>query len=166
MNTELHDELIKRMEKEQELRSEAVGKVDNPKLIERIKAIDLQNTIWVEQLMEQQGLPGMTEVGDDGTQALFLLIQHSPDLEFQKRCLSFMEVLVRQGEFASVHLAYLADRILALEGKPQIYGTQGRSQDDGVIVPYPIENDDHVNERRKAIGLESMEEYFKVMNEM
>jgi len=55
---------------------------------------------------------------------------------------------------------------LALEGKPQIYGTQGRSQDDGVIVPYPIENEDHVNERRKALGLESIEEYFKAMNEM
>ena len=154
------------MDEEQELRSEAVGKADNPKLIEHIKTMDLQNTIWLEKLIEQPGLPGMTEVGDDGTQALFLVIQHSADLEFQKRCLALMEVLVRQDEFAAVHLAYLTDRILAMEVKPQIYGMQGRSQGDGAIVPYLIENEEQVDERRKALGLESIEEYFKAMNEM
>jgi len=94
------------------------------------------------------------------------LIQHSPDLEFQKRCLALMEVLVRQDQFAAVHFAYLTDRVLMMEGKPQIYGTQGRFQENGVIVPHPVEDEEHVNERRKALGLESIEEYFKVMNEM
>jgi len=77
-----------------------------------------------------------------------------------------MKILARQDEFAAVHLAYLTDRILAVEGKPQIYGTQGGLDSNGVIVPRLIEDEEHVNERRKAIGLESIEEYFKAMNEM
>ncbi|HXD09489.1 MAG TPA: DUF6624 domain-containing protein [Anaerolineales bacterium] len=166
MKTELHDELVKRMDEEQELRSEWVERPDDAQLIARMQETDLQNTTWLEKIIEAQGLPGINDVGDAGTQALFLLIQHSLDLEFQKRCLALMEALVRQDEFAGVHLAYLTDRILALEGKPQIYGTQGRSQENGVIVPYLIEDEEHVNERRQALGLESMEEYFKEMNEM
>jgi len=35
-----------------------------------------------------------------------------------------------------------------------------------MIVPHPIEDEEHVNDRRKAIGLEPIEEYFKTMNEM
>ena len=62
-------------------------------------------------------------------------------------------------------LAYLTDRILIDEGKPQRYGTQGRALENGEIVPYPIEDEGHVNDRRTALGLNSIEEYFNEMNE-
>ena len=166
MNEVLRDELIKRMDEEQQLRSKWVDKPDDTQLTEGIKETDLQNTIWLEKIIEQQGLPGITDAGDDGTQALFLLIQHSPKLEFQKRCLALMEALVNQNEFTAIHLAYLTDRILVQDGKPQRYGTQGRSQDNGKIIPWQIEDEEHVNERRQALGLEPIEEYFKAMNEM
>ena len=166
MNAQLHDELIKRMEEEQKLRSEWVDKPDDTQLTEGIKETDVQNTIWLNEIIEQQGLPGVTDVGDDGTQAFFLLIQHSPDLDFQKRCLPLMEALVNQNEFPAVHHAYLTDRILIQDGKPQRYGTQGRSQKNGKIIPWQIEDEEHVNERRKALMLEPIEEYFKAMNEM
>jgi hypothetical protein len=55
---------------------------------------------------------------------------------------------------------------LMREGKSHIYGTQGGSLENGVIVPHPIEDKEYVNARRKAIGLNSIEEYFKDMNEM
>ena len=166
MNAELQDELIQRMDEEQRLRSEWVDKPHDPQFVEHIVETDLQNTLWLEKIMEQQGLPGITDVGEDGTQALFLLIQHSPSLEFQKKCLPLMETAVRQGEFPAVHLAYLTDRILTREGQPQVYGTQGGSVENGIIMPYPIEDEEHVNERRRILGLEPIEEYFKAMNEM
>jgi len=166
MNTQLHDELLKRMDEEQQLRAEWMDKPEDPQLIERVSKVDLQNTLWLEEIIEQQGLPGVSEVGDDGTQALFLLIQHSLNLELQRRCLALMETLVRQNEFDAVSLAYLTDRVLVNDGKPQMYGTQGKYAENGIIVPGPIEDEEHVNERRKALMLDTIEEYFKAMNEI
>ena len=56
------------------------------------------------------------------------------------------------------------DRVLVSDGKPQIYGTQGMEK-NGVIVPYPIEDEEHVDKRRKSIGLGPIDEHFKGMNE-
>lgn len=166
MNEGLRDELLRRMEEEQRLRSEWVDKADDPQFAAQIAEIDAQNTVWLEKIIEEQGFPRLSAVDVDGLQAVFLLIQHSPSLEFQKKCLVLMEQALQQGEADPVHVAYLTDRIRMREGKPQIYGTQGGSLENGVILPHPIEDEEHVNERRKAIGLEPIEEYFKMMNEM
>jgi hypothetical protein len=51
----------------------------------------------------------------------------------------------------------LEDRIRMYEGKPQIYGTQSQISNTGELNPYPIENPDSVNERRFAVGLNTLE---------
>jgi len=154
------------MEREQRLRSEWVNKPGDARFAEHIAKIDSQNTAWLEKVIEEQGFLGLSDVDGDGVQALFLLIQHSPSLEFQKKCLSYMKRALQQGEADTVHVTYLTDRILMREGKPQRHGTQGSSLEDGVIVPLPIEDEGHINDRRKAIGLEQLEEYLRMMNEM
>lgn len=75
MNEGLRDELLRRMEEEQRLRSEWVDKPDDPQFAEHIAEIDAQNTAWLEKVIEGQGLPGISVVDDDGAQALFLLIR-------------------------------------------------------------------------------------------
>jgi hypothetical protein len=166
MNEQLRTELLQRVEEEQILRAQWIDKKDDEQLTSRIKDVDAQNTNGLGQVIQEQGLPGISVVDEDGTQALFLLIQHSPSLEFQKKCLTLMKTAQQQGEIASIHLAYPTDRVLMREDKPQIYGTQIRIADDGRIVPYIIEDEEHVDERRQAIGLEPLAEYFKRMNEM
>jgi hypothetical protein len=52
-----------------------------------------------------------------------------------------------------------------MEGKPQIYGTQGMSYEDerGSFI-WPIENPETVNQRRKEAGFEeTIEDYAKVL---
>ncbi|HXQ35582.1 MAG TPA: DUF6624 domain-containing protein, partial [Anaerolineales bacterium] len=102
--------------------------------------------------------------GEDGAKAAFLIAQHSPSLVFQKKCLALLEMAVNQDDGDVKNLAYLTDRVRVAEGRQQIYGTQG-TEINGVIVPFPIEDEEHVDERRKAIGLEPIAEHFKGMNE-
>jgi len=45
-----------------------------------------------------------------------------------------------------------------MSGKPQIYGTQHDIDENGVAYPLPIENPEKVEELRKEIGLESLPE--------
>jgi hypothetical protein len=55
--------------------------------------------------------------------------------------------------------AFLEDRIRALEGRPQKYGTQFDWNDNGEMSPYPeIEDPSIVNELRASIGLCALEE--------
>jgi hypothetical protein len=60
--------------------------------------------------------------------------------------------------------AYLTDRVLIGTGKRQLYGTQVIFK-DGKFVPNPIEDADQVDERRKAIGMEPLQEYLKFVEQ-
>jgi hypothetical protein len=53
MNEGLRDELLRRMEEEQRLRSEWVDKADDPQFAEHMVEIDSQNTIWLEKIIEE-----------------------------------------------------------------------------------------------------------------
>jgi len=165
MNDQLHDELMARMEKEQNLRGALIDSPDDIQLLMRMAEADAQNTMWLDEVIQQQGWPTKSLVGEDGAQAAFLIVQHSPAPQFQKKCLELLERAVKQNEADIINLVYLTDRIRTFEGKPQVYGTQGQTNADGLIIPFPIEDEEHVDERRKAIGLEPIAEYFKNMNE-
>jgi hypothetical protein len=165
MNDQLHDELLARMEKEQNLRWALIDNPDDIQLLMRMAEADAQNTMWLDEVIQQQGWPTKSLVGEDGAQAAFLIVQHSPAPQFQKKCLNLLERAVNQNEADIINLVYLTDRIRTFEGKPQVYGTQGQTNADGLIIPFPIEDEEHVDERRKAIGLEPIAEYFKNMNE-
>jgi hypothetical protein len=165
MNDQLHNELLARMEKEQNLRRDLIDSPDDIQLMMRMMEADAQNTMWLDDIIKQYGWPAKSLVGEDGVQAAFLIVQHSPALQFQKKCLQLLEQAVRDDEANPINLAYLTDRIRISEGKTQLYGTQGQTNPDGSIIPFPIEDEEHVDERRKAIGLEPIAEYFKSMNE-
>src|SRR5689334_11196348 len=165
MNKQLRDELLTRMEKEQDLRKELVDHPEDNQLMMRMLEADTQNTMWLDEIIGQYGWPTFSLVEVDGAQAAFLLVQHSPSLQFQKKCLELLEQAVNQKEADKISLAYLTDRIRMSDGKPQLYGTQGQTNPDGSIIPFPIEDEEHVDERREAIGLEPVAEYFKNMNE-
>ena len=69
-----------------------------------------------------------------------------------------------QGEVSPQDIAYLTDRILTGTGKKQRYGTQGVLK-DGKFVLYPIEDEQHVDDRRKEIGLGPLADYVRMMEE-
>jgi uncharacterized protein DUF6624 len=165
MDTQLHDELLARMEKEQDIRQRLIDDPDDVQLMMRMIEADAQNTMWLDEIINQYGWPTNSLVGEDAAKAAWLIVQHSPAIQFQRKCLSLLEAAVRQNEADKVNLAYLTDRIRIFEGKPQIYGTQGQNNVEGLIVPSPIEDEEHVDERRAALGLEPLADYFKSMNE-
>ncbi len=57
-----------------------------------------------------------------------------------------------KGEIDPAIIAFLEDRLLTMDGKPQIYGTQFRTVDE-TTEPFPMEDPEHVDERRACVGL-------------
>lgn len=127
-------------------------------LTNKMEGCDKQNRIWLKEVIKKHGWPGQSIVGTEGTSNAWLLAQHADkDREFQQECLKKMEELPK-GEVSPKEIAYLTDRILNGTGKKQKYGTQAFLK-DGKLVLYPIEDEEHVDARRKAIGLEPLAEY-------
>ena len=56
-------------------------------------------------------------------------------------------------------MVYLIDRSRVLQNLLQIYGTQYKILEDGKIGLFPIENPEGVDERRKEMEMESLENY-------
>jgi hypothetical protein len=67
---------------------------------------------------------------------------------------------VKRGELHEGLYATSLDRVLVNQGKKQVYGTQfDTDQATGKCEPKPIEDPDHVDERRIRAGMGTLAEY-------
>ena len=73
---------------------------------------------------------------------------------------------MKAGDAAPRFLAYLTDRVRLAEGRLQVYGTQFMTAATGAQVPHPIEDAEHVDERRAAVGLPPIAEYARSLRQM
>jgi hypothetical protein len=131
--------------------------------VETVRAIDEDNTAWLKELVRRQGWPGRSLVGEEAAHAAWLLVQHADhDPAFQRECLDLLEKAVQRRDASASDWAYLTDRVLRAEGRPQRYGTQFMYGPDG-LQPQPIENPERLDEHRARVGLGPFEEYRQQM---
>jgi hypothetical protein len=176
-NAKLREELLARMAKDQKARMrllDLMGRLGQAKDEQRqiefamaeLRAIDGQNLVRMKEIVRQFGWPGRSLVGKDGAQAAWLMVQHADsDVAFQKQCLALIVAAVENGEALPEHEAYLTDRVRVAEKQRQVYGTQFREV-NGRQEPFPIENEAEVDQRRQKIGLPSMAEYRKSIEQL
>ncbi len=129
-------------------------------------ALHRENAEALEHIMASIGYPTEDKVGKAGSAAAWLIIQHAigcPD--FMKNAARQLSLAVDQRQANPIHLAYLTDRIAVFQDQPQRYGTQFDWDDKGEMQPQPFDDLQLVNERRAALGLNSLEEQIKVMQE-
>jgi hypothetical protein len=120
---------------------------------------DSVNLVKVEAILDKSGWPGPMLVGALGSEAIFLVIQHA-DLKTQEKYLPVMREAVKTHVARPADLALLEDRVAIGEGRKQIYGSQIEMDMDGSFLA-PLEDPDHVDERRETAGLEPLAEYLQ-----
>jgi hypothetical protein len=158
MDDALAAELAARMERDQAARTQLHAKASDD-AVELIGPIDQENTTWHRDVLDRVGWSGRSLVGDEGVRAAWLLAQHAdgdPEL-----CLGLPAAAADVGEEHPADLAHLTDRVRRARGKPQLYGThfwRGAGGTDPLIAQ-PIEDKEHLDDRRAAMGLEPFEEY-------
>lgn len=132
-------------------------------LFREMRAADAVNVPKVTAMLDQHGWLGPDEIGTEANKTLFLVIQHAP-FATQKKYLPMMREAVKAGKARGSSLAMLEDRVALAEGRPQVYGSQLLSIDNGPYFVQPIEDPDHVDERRASVGLPPMADYLKNWN--
>ena len=124
-----------------------------------MRAVHESNAAALDELIGQHGWPGEDLAGGDGAEAAWRIAQHAIGLpDFQRSCLTALEAAAAQGAVPAWQPAYLVDRILTLEGKPQVYGTQFDWDESGVMNPLAIEEPGGVDARRARVGLPPLAE--------
>ena len=132
------------------------------------KAIDRQadhkNLEIVVSLIEKCGMPILAEVSQEQMLAVWLVFQHT-DNKYRKKYLPMLKEAANRGALDQIAIATMEDRVLALDGKPQIYGTQLReNKQTGEMDLYEIIDPEYVDKRRAEIGFEPLQEYLNRWN--
>lgn len=123
-----------------------------------LRALHDANARELELLIDEDGWPSIAESGEDGVEAAFLIAMHAISRPaFQRRSLTMMKAAALRGEIPPRHPAMMEDRIRALEGRPQLYGTQLDWDENGLLSPLPCQDDD-IDARRAKLGLPPLAE--------
>ncbi len=122
-----------------------------------INYYDSVNLIKVTAIIDKYGWVGPDVVGNRGSSAIFLVIQHS-DIDVQDKYLPMMREAVRNNKAQPSSLALLEDRVALRHGKKQVYGSQINCNGDDCWVS-PLEDPDNVDKRRAEVGLQPLANY-------
>jgi Family of unknown function (DUF6624) len=89
----------------------------------KARKIYQENSLWLKEIINKNSWPSKEFVGINGEESAWLITQHSPDINFQEKCLKLIKKLPLTNE-RKEYMEYLTDRILINKGEPQKYGTQ------------------------------------------
>ncbi|HMB90790.1 MAG TPA: DUF6624 domain-containing protein [Rhodothermales bacterium] len=168
INEPLRQELLAMAEKDQAIRNAYGAAVQEygynapqaDSLRTEMETIDQAHEARLKEIVATYGWPKRRLVSRDGAHAAWLLLQHGT-LDVQVEMLPLLLEAAEQGEASWSDVAYVQDRVLFYQGKPQIYGTQLREYDDGRLEVAPIADEAHVDERRARAGLQPLAEYLR-----
>ncbi len=127
----------------------------------QIRESDFKNLEAAKAIIRQYGWPKISDIGKDGQNNLWLIIQHADhDALFQQLALSAMEKLKGTSEINLENYAFLYDRVQCNLNFKQLYGTQVNWLNNGKASGFrPIIKEDQVDSRRKDMGLFSLSVY-------
>jgi hypothetical protein len=152
---EIRRELIAMAETDMRVRTELAS---DGRLFEgyhtRMRTIHDANAMRLAAILDVCGWPGQSQVGREGSEAAWLIVQHAiaqPGL--QRRALAALEAAVERGESPARHAAMLEDRIRCFEGRPQRCGTQFDWDESGEMSPLPLADPARVDDLRQTVGL-------------
>jgi hypothetical protein len=134
---------------------------ERPPVRDRIRAMDKKHYARLVQIYRTYGWPAISLVGKKAANNYWLLAQHQ-GLAFQKMVLPGMKRAVDKGESSKTDYAYLYDRVMMREGKPQHWGTQG-SCVNGKARLYNVDERATLDRRRAALDLWPEKEYLDML---
>lgn len=136
----------------------------NDPALKKLMAVDAANLKKLKPIIDREGFPRPEQVGIDGVNAAFILVQHA-NPAFQQQVLPQLEALHKQGLVSGQDLAMLTDRTLRAQNKPQRYGTQYISYDNSLQMKLqPTEDFAHVDARRASMGMPKLADYACVLS--
>lgn len=123
----------------------------------RMEAVHRANASALREIIAAHGWPGRALVGDEGAKAAWLVAQHAiGEPAFMREALRLTREAADRSDVPRWMAAYLEDRIAHHEGRPQRYGTQLVTDDEGLPMPYEVASMADVEHLRREAGMEPL----------
>lgn len=162
---ELRADLDRRFKRDQDLRTQwqrSGEKISSPEG-KAVVMSDADNKAAIIRVFDHDGFPTPAMVGRHGITEVFTIVQHSVDLPLMRRALLLARPLMLRGDMPRGEYAFMVDRLLILEKKEQLYGSQARSA-HGQLEPFPIMDEGSVGQRRDLMRLQTLKFYYNQLN--
>jgi hypothetical protein len=161
---ELRAELERRFEADQRERQKLIADPRDRDVGNRVQRMDLENLVWLKNLVKDNGIPTVAQVGESGVHWTWLLVQHADDdPQFQLSVQPIFAQRQEAGELPADDLARLTDRVLLAAGKQQRFGTQFDWY-SGQFKPTSAGNIADIEANRQALGLMPLADYACMIN--
>lgn len=148
-------ELAKRYTTDQDVRKGRIARA-------KMKQIDTENTAYLRTIAAELGWIDAQRFGSQAAHAAFLLLQHSGDLSLMRAAVPLIEADVKAGRLDGASYAMLYDRLQLMTAGKQRYGTQIAMNADREVVVPSIEDKNRVNEYRRSVSLQPLEQYVRM----
>lgn len=125
---------------------------------EKMRALDAANQLRLDELVKQYGWPEKKDVGEKAAYAAYLVVQHAPR-EYMKRYAPMVQKAMERGDVSKAAFAIFDDRLRMYYDQPQRFGSQVKTDENGVRTIWRIEDEANVDKRRAEVGLEPLVEY-------
>ncbi|HKE59584.1 MAG TPA: VWA domain-containing protein [Pyrinomonadaceae bacterium] len=163
LNKKLEENLVELAEKHR-LVFEEVLKEKNDNAQKQLDEIRVKSSTKFCQLLKRYGWPTTSMVEIDGIAATFHLLQNTAPFEMQRDLLPVVRAAAKFDENQKPQFAGIVDRLRANAGQKQLFGTLAVPA-NGLLVLYPIEDEKHVEERRKQAGLPPLPDYLRALEQ-
>jgi len=160
-DADLKARLLRMVAEEQAaLKAAIAGGFTDPIAMNRVEVVKRTNLAALHDIIAV-GVPTPERVGRAGMAAFRELVQHAvSDVVLQEQVLKAFEAV--DSGIAPDAIATLTDQVRLAQGRPQLYGTSFKIS-PYALEPEPIEDEAHVEERRRAVGLPPMADYACVL---
>lgn len=128
--------------------------------------VDAENSVQAMAILDRVGWPTESMVGKEAAEAWTHLIAQRVSAEALERSLPHLRAAAALEEVSGVVTAEVEDRTDVLHGRPQRYGTQWTQSPERGYEPHPLDDALNVDERRARLGLPSLAEHKRRMQEM
>lgn len=159
-NSQIANEIIELRKNDLELRNRLIadGKL-SAGYDAAMEEMHNNNAEVLDRIINHIGYPTVEKVGQEASNAAWLVIQHAiGQPAFMRKCRDLLEKAVHESKADPISLCYLTDRIAVLEGRAQLYGTQFDWDENGELSPNFYDDPERVDQRRLAVGLNSLRE--------
>lgn len=123
-----------------------------------MEEVDQANQELLISILQCCGPEKIVSAGDRATMATFLILQHAPN-DLQLKYFDLLEKWAKEGIIPARTFVLMIDRIRMFQNKPQLFGSQISTDEDGVSRLYKVDDLQKVKHRRDSLRMELLEDY-------
>jgi hypothetical protein len=130
----------------------------------KLEQLSQRSRSLLQNIFDTYGWPKISIFGTQACNDFWLLVQHEP-LQMQEEMLPALKRAVETGAAQRRNYAYLYDRVQVEKREPQYWGTQSICE-HGKAILATVDDVEHIDKRRAAIGLEPLSQSLAASEEV